>query len=141
MFHPSARPLARNALTALLACAAATLLADAASAATKVSGTHSFGQVAAACGAAGGSFNVHTSGGYSCTMSDLTQVTCNAKGQCTSTCGTKTCAASRGLKGVLRPPASAGTASAARGASANNNPPAHSINHPVVVQRSGGSKH
>ena len=140
------RKLVRVALIAALACGTAVIAANEASAATKVlSGTHSFGQVAAACGGSGGQFNVSASGGYGCqtTSGSTTGIQCNAKGQCVVFCSGKCPAVVRGLNGALRPPSNAGTAAAA-GGTRRKNPPLQSVNQPVV-QRSGGvhssSKH
>jgi hypothetical protein len=51
----------------------------------------------------------------------------------------------QGLNGILRPPASAGTASSAGGAANNNKHPISNVNQPAIVQGSGGhssgSKH
>jgi hypothetical protein len=141
MFNHLFRKFAHLALITGLACGTAVIAANEVSAATKVlPGTHTFGQVAAACGGGGGHFAVSASGGYSCAAASGNTVECNAKGQCTSTCYGKNCpAVSKGLNGVLRPPASAGTASA--GGTANNNKPTlHNVNQPVVVQRSGGAR-
>jgi len=137
------RKFARLALVAGVACGMAVIAANEASAATKVlAGIHTFGQVAAACGGGGGSFNVSTSGGYGCVGATGTNLQCNAKGQCVAICPGKACpAVSSGLKGVLRPPSSAGTASAASRTGSRNKPPFHNVNQPVVVQHSGGRKH
>ncbi len=134
------RKFAPLALIAGLACGTVVIAANEASAATKVlAGTHSFGQVAAACGGSGGKFVVASSGGYGCLTASGPTVNCNAKGQCSATCPGTTCPAiSKGLNGVLRPPASAGTASAAAGTGTKNKPPLHNVNQPVVVQHSGG---
>lgn len=114
MSNPLRRKCATVALLVAFAGGATALLPGAAVAKQRVlSGTHSFGSVAAACGGAGGDFHVATSGGYSCTTATGV-VSCNAKGQCTGSCNAKTCPANvRGLNGILRPPASAGTTYAA----------------------------
>jgi predicted Rdx family selenoprotein len=134
------RQFARVVGIAALTCAAAAFLVNSAWASEKVlSGTHTFGQVAAACGSSGGQFTVAASGGYGC-IGEKTGVACNAKGQCTAICYSGKCPAiAKGLNGVLRPPASAGTASAAVGTGSKNKPPLHNVNQPVVVQRSGGA--
>jgi hypothetical protein len=149
MLNQLFRKLAHLVLMAGLACGTLVIAANKASAATKVlAGTHSFGQVAAACGGGGGQFNVSASGGYGCQTASgpITGIQCNAKGQCAVFCKGACPAVSKGLNGVLRPPASAGTASAAGGTGTKNKPPLHNVNQPVVVQhsggtRSGGSKH
>jgi apolipoprotein N-acyltransferase len=135
------RQFARFVGIAALTCAAAAFLMNTASASEKVmSGTHSFGQVAAACGSSGGQFTVSASGGYGC-IGEKTGVACNAKGQCTAICYSGKCPAiAKGLNGALRPPASAGTASAASGTATKNKLPLHNVNQPVVVQRSGGAR-
>ncbi len=133
------RKFARLGLTVALACGLTLLAANAGLAATKVlSGTHSFGQVAAACGAAGSTFVVHQSGGYDCAANG-NLVSCNGKGKCTGTCDKACASIAKGLNGVLRPPASAGTASAARTTGSNAKAPLRNVNQPVVVQHFGGA--
>jgi hypothetical protein len=136
--------LTRLAFATVLA-GAVTLLADTGLASTrKLSGTHSFGEIASTCGSSGGSFGVNVNGGYSCTSKDGGVVSCSSKGQCYGGC--KNCPASvRDVNGILHPPSSAGSATAAAGTTNNNKPPVHNVNQPVVVQRSsghsGGTKH
>ena len=154
------RELARLACMAVLACTATLLLTNASSA-SKIAGTLSFGRLAATCGTDHGDFSVSTDGGYSCAFMEGI-ISCDAKGNCHTECG-KGCSdvAKRRLNGVLRPPASAGTASSAgSGTSTTHRLPVNKVgsvkltggsnstggaNHPVVLQRSaghsGGSKH
>ena len=112
------RKFARVVFAAVLACAGMLLLGDSASAEYRhVNGTHSAGAVGRECGSRGGDFYKDKDGGYGCILNDggtLTSVECTSKGSCA--CQGPKCAAvvKRGLKG-LRPPASAGTASAAHG--------------------------
>jgi len=138
------RKLMRLACMAVLACTATLMLADTSSAASrKLSGTHSAGEVKSACDANGGTYSQNYNS-YTC-VGTAGSVTCSSNGSCYGSC--KKCASVKGgLNGVLRPPASAGTASAAGGTASNKKPPLHSVNQPVVLQhsggaRSGGSKH
>jgi hypothetical protein len=152
------RKLARLAFTAGLACTATLLLAEPGRAFAVLSGTHGAGEVAGACLKANGVFTSGSNGSYSCEAKNG-KVSCDAGGNCVGYC--KNCASvtKGGLNGVLRPPASAGTASAAGSGTATkrrlpvNNVGGLSVsggttggaNHPVVLQRSaghsGGSKH
>jgi hypothetical protein len=143
MLNLSSAKIADLARGAALACAVTLLLADTASASTrKLSGTHSFGEVASSCGSSGGTFSVNVNGGYRCANGGNV-VACDNKGQCYGGC--KKCPASvKDVNGILHPPPSAGTATAAAGTTNNNKPPVHNVNQPVVVQRSGhsgGTKH
>ncbi len=144
------RQLARVAFAAILAFGALLVLADVSSAASrKLSGTHSAGEIKAACDANGGVFSTGASsaaGGYMCVGSGGI-VDCTTKGKCTGYC-TKCASVAKGtgLNGILRPPGSAGTASTAGGTANKNKLPLHNVNQPIVVQhsggaRSGGSKH
>jgi hypothetical protein len=134
------RKLARVAFAAILACAATLMLADVSSAAWKKIGTIGKGELEAKCYANGGVYTQGDTGAgsYSCTGSGGI-VSCNRKGQCKGGC-TK-CASvvkGTGVDDILRPPASAGTASGA-GGTAKNKPPIRKVNHRVVVRRSGGA--
>jgi hypothetical protein len=101
MFNRSIRKFVQLALIIGLAGGTALIAANKVSAAEKVlSGRHSFGEVAAACGS-GGHFAVAMSGGYSCSAESGNTVVCNAKGQCTSSCYGKNCPAV--VKGLVVP--------------------------------------
>ena len=107
------RKLARFTLAATLAYAGVLLLADASSAATrKLSGTHSEGDIQAACGAAGGSFYGTSTGGngkyYGCVGSGGT-VTCTKGGTCYGDCKNCKSVVSGDVDGILHPPPSAGS--------------------------------
>jgi len=162
MINFASRKRARLAFIAVLAGTATLLLTETGSAAEhQLPGTHSFGKVAAECGASGGDFSVSSDGSYGCGLvkdGGVTVVDCTAKGSCV--CSGPQCAAvvKRGLNGV-RPPASAGTASSAGGGTSTKRKiPVNQVGglktsggttgggtHPVVLQRSeghsGGSKH
>jgi hypothetical protein len=140
------RNLGRVAFAAMFACAGGLLLADSALAEYhQVHGTHSSAEVGRDCGSRGGDFYKDKDGGYGCILNDggtLTSVECTAKGSCA--CQGPQCAAvvKRGIKG-LRPPASAGTASAVARTTNNKHPiinihPITNANQPAVVQHSGG---
>ena len=132
--------LARLACVVCLAVAATVLLAvtaaDSAAAATrKLSGTHTSAEIGSTCATAGGVYYPTQGGGYGC-ATEKGKVECTKAGKCTGTCSN--CAnVVRGVNGVLRPPASAGTASAAGGATSNKIP-VNNTNQPVAVQHAGG---
>jgi hypothetical protein len=121
-------------------------------------GSRSFGQIASGCGSSGGSFEVSTDGGYGCKSKDgKSHVTCGSNGVCTCS-GNCTDLKKGGLKSVLGPPSSAGTASSIGGTATKHRLPVERVGgpkvsggatsggtHPVVLQRSaghsGGSRH
>jgi hypothetical protein len=114
MFTLLCRKLTCLAWVAGLAFVGTMLLAPAASAeGGSMYGTHTFGQVAAACGSAGGTFNVRPDGGYGCKTvnkdgSTKGVIYCDGDGSCSYSCSNCPAVAKGGLHGVLRPPASAG---------------------------------
>ena len=149
------RKLARLALITGGAFAAALLLAEPGWAEIGIPnglvGSRTFGQIASGCGSSGGSFEVRTDGGYGCTSKDgNSHVTCGSNGVCTCT-GNCTDLKKGGLKSILRPPSSAGTASSTGGTATTRRLPVNQVgglklsggttsgaNHPVVLQRSAG---
>jgi hypothetical protein len=128
----------------ILACTATALPVDTGLAATKVlSGHHGEAEIQSACGAAGGTFH-SGNGNYGC-FTDKGAVNCNSKGLCVGECS-KCAQVAKGVSGVLRPPASAGTALAAGGTTNSNKHPITNVNQPVAAEHfggshSGGSKH
>ena len=152
------RKLTRLAFMAVLAGIATLLLAGTGSALEhQLPGNHGRGEVKAACGARGGVYTSSKDGSYGCAIEGAI-VDCTAKGSCV--CDGSQCAHVKkgGLNGVLRPPASAGTASSAGGTATKRRLPVNQVGglktsggttgggtHPVVLERSaghsGGSKH
>jgi hypothetical protein len=92
MFTLLSRKLTCLAWVAGLAFVGTMLLAPAASAeGGSMYGTHTFGQVAAACGSAGGTFNVRPDGGYGCKTvnkdgSTKGVIYCDGDGSCSYSC-------------------------------------------------------
>ena len=133
----------RPAVIVILACTAVVLLAHAGLAATKVlSGTHSESEIKSTCSAAGGTFTGGSGAAYGC-FTDKGAVNCNSKGLCVGECA-KCAQVAKGVTGVLRPPASAGAASAAGRTTTTRRLPVNNVNQSVASQRSGqsgGTKH
>ncbi len=149
MFGFLPQRLSRFAFVALFALAATVAVTDGVLAATRVlSGTHSFGSIAAACGANGGTMTVHASGGYGC-VGKGGSVDCNASGKCTGGCNSSSKCASvvKALNGGERPPSSSSAGNASASGTANSDKhPITNANQPVAVGRvgaghSGGGKH
>jgi hypothetical protein len=150
--------LARLAFTAGLACTAMLLLAEPGRAFAVLSGTHGAGEVAGACLRGNGVFTSGSDGSYSC-ETKKGKVSCDAGGNCVGYCQKCASVTKGGLNGILRPPASAGTASAAgSGTATKRQLPVNNVGglrvsggttggaiHSVVLQRStghsGGSRH
>ena len=133
MFNFLSRKLARLVLIAGCAFAVTLLVADAGRAEIGIgSGTvgfRSFGQLAAGCGSGGGSFEVSTDGGYGCKTKDGSTVHCTANGVCT--CGGNCSDLKKGgLKSILGPPSSAGTASSTGGTATKRRLPVNQVGGP-----------
>jgi hypothetical protein len=115
-------------------------------------GSRTFGQIAAGCGASGGSFEVSTDGGYGCRSKDgKSYTTCGPNGVCTCDGPCTDLKKKGGANGTLRPPSSAGTASSTASTPTKRRFPVNAVSrvnmsggataggtHPVLLQRSGG---
>jgi hypothetical protein len=134
MFNVLSRKLMRVAFFAVLAIAGTMLLADSSSAATRsLSGTHTAGEIKAACDTApGGVYYGPGPGGsgYGC-VGDKGSVSCDSKGKCTGTC--PKCANVMPTANGNSPAGGAGTAGNAKGAVRAHSVPSHKVKPVVAV--------